>query len=172
MATIPSLVAPNALEHYQVGVELLRRGFPEDAFGRLSQAILADSKSPCVQSAYALSLALARREWERAAQLAERAVEEEFYNPELHVNLGRIYLVGGKRGKAVQALRAALNVDPDNRAAHAELARLERRRRPVLSFFGRDHPLNRALGRLRASMVGSQRTAARPAAAASRRTPR
>jgi tetratricopeptide (TPR) repeat protein len=173
VATLPSLVAPGAQEHYQVGIELLRRGFPEDAFLRLSQAILADEKSPRVRSAYALSLALTRCEWGRAAELAEQAVEEEFYNPELHVTLGRIYLLSGKRGKAVDALRGALNVDPENRAALGELSRLERRRRPVIAFFGRDHPVNRALGRLRARLLGAPRRGPRSAVAlAGRRPPR
>lgn len=81
--------------------------------------------------------------------LCEHAVKIEFFQPDNQFNLARTYLLVGNREKAVAALRRGLKLDPDHGGLRGLAAQMGQRRRPVLRFLSREHPLNRFLGRLR-----------------------
>ena len=88
------------------------------------------------------------------AALCERGIEMEFYNPENHYNLARTYLLLGAKRKAFARIRAGLRVDPEYRPLIQLARELGIRRRPLIPFLDRRHPLNRWLGRILHAMSG------------------
>lgn len=98
-------------------------------------------------------IARVHREIPKGIALCEHAVEIEFYRPENYVNLARTHLLARNRGRAVDAVERGLAID----SRHPELRELQqklgRRRRPVLRFISRDHPVNRVLGRVRHAVL-------------------
>jgi len=108
-------------------------------------------------SYFGLSLALARGSVEEALQACETAAAREPGNPDLHLNLARVYLLTEDPGAALQAAGTGLTVDPVHRELRSLVRAVERRRRPPLGFLTRHHPVNRLLGRLRASLGGHEK---------------
>jgi len=102
-------------------------------------------------SYYGLCLAMASARLREAREICERAVEAEFYNPDLYLNLGKVYLKGRDRARAFGALIRGLQLNPRHAGIICEISHLGIRKRPVLPFLDRSHPLNRVLGRLRRS---------------------
>src|SRR2546428_10230101 len=96
---------------------------------------------------------------DEARKICEAAVREEFYNPDLHWNLGRVYLRAGNRLKAFGSFVRGLQLNPRHAGLVGEIRRLGIRKRPVVRFFPRGHPVNRILGRLRGHLA---RTASDP----------
>jgi tetratricopeptide (TPR) repeat protein len=103
-------------------------------------------------SYYGLCLAMASERVREAQEICENAVRAEFYNPELYLNLGKVYLKAGRRRPAFGAFVRGLRLNPRHAGLIRELRRLGLRLRPVLGFLDRRNPLNRLLGRARASL--------------------
>lgn len=104
-------------------------------------------------SYYGLCLAMASDRVGEAREICESAVEAEFYNPDLYLNLGRVCLRARDRAAAFGALIRGLQLNPRHAGILKEIRRLGIRRRPVLRFLDRSHPLNRVLGRLRETVA-------------------
>lgn len=121
-------------------------------------------------SFYGLSLALAHGSLREAIVACETALGRQPENPDLHLNLARVYLLAGKPARALQAAAGGLRRDPSHRELRALVRACERRRRPPLRFLTRDHPVNRVLGRLRASLRGREKAPPAEARGASVRT--
>ena len=145
----------SAEEHYRRGIALLEGGHGQDGFEHLSRAYLGDPQSARFRSAYALALALVRGQFLGAVELARAAVRQEFYNPDLYLNLSRIYLAFDFKAEAVRYLRRGLMVDPESVHLLRRLGELGVRRRPTLRFLPRGHVLNRFAGRVQARLLGS-----------------
>jgi tetratricopeptide (TPR) repeat protein len=103
--------------------------------------------SPLVRSHLAFCLAREHRQMQKAAALCNEALQEEPGNPVHYLNLGRIYLLAGQKNRAIQAWRRGLKFGHHPQIA-TELRNLGRRKPPVLKSLGREHPLNKQLGRL------------------------
>ena len=125
----------------------------QDGLEHLSRAYLTDPQNACYRSAYALALALVRQQFSGAVELARGAIRQEFYNPELYLNLARIYLAFDFKAEAIRFLKRGLMVDPDCESLQGGLAELGIRRRPPLRFLPRTHAANRFLGRLHARLA-------------------
>lgn len=69
--------------------------------------------------------------------------------PILFVNLGRICLKKGDRKNAREFLLKAYQLDPTHPATALELSVMGIRRKPVITFLDRNHPLNVYFGKLR-----------------------
>jgi len=85
-------------------------------------------------------------------RLCQHAVKSQFYSPDCHLNLARVQILAKNRKGAVHAIAQGLALDPRNaelRALHAEIGV---RKRPVVGFLSRNHPVNRTLGKLRGQM--------------------
>ena len=145
-------------EHHRRGLALLEAGHGHEGFEHLSRAYLTDPQNARYRSSYAMALAFVRGQFLGAVELARAAVRQEFYNPELYLNLARIYLAFDFKADAIRFLRRALMVDPENEAVNAKLATLGVRRRPPLRFLPRGHMLNRFLGRAHARVMGRATT--------------
>jgi hypothetical protein len=102
-------------------------------------------------SYYGLSLALANGASAQAIQACEVASRADVYNPDLLLNLARVYAIAGKTSKALATLEVGLRLAPGHRGLRSEHAKIDRRGAPPLSVVSRDHMLNKWLGRLRAS---------------------
>jgi len=131
---------------------LLDAGHGSDGFEHLSCAYLSDPQNARYRSSYALALALVRGQFLCAVDLARAAIRQEFYNPELYLNLAWIYLAFDFKAEAIRFLRRGLMVDPEDEQIQLRLAELGIRRRPPLPFLPRDHTANRLLGRLHARL--------------------
>jgi Flp pilus assembly protein TadD len=101
--------------------------------------------SPVVRSHLAFCLAKERRQMNKAATLCNEALQEEPANPVHYLNLGRIYLLAGKKNRAIQAWRRGLRIGR-NPQISLELRKLGMRKPPLLKALGREHPVNKYLG--------------------------
>ena len=99
-------------------------------------------------SYYGLCLAMSGTRLRQALELCQGAVEAEFYNPDLYLNLGRVYLRAGDRGRAFETLLRGLQLNPRHSGLIRQIRHLGVRRRPVVGFLSRNHPVNRILGRV------------------------
>lgn len=95
--------------------------------------------------------AIARFEGRRreGLELCRHSIKLEFYRGENYLNLARTYMLTDHRAAAVKVLHQGLAVEPRNYLLQKLLRELGLRRKPVLPFLHRAHPVNRFLGRLR-----------------------
>ncbi len=103
-------------------------------------------------SYYGLSRAQAQGATPQAIQACETAARRDFFNPDLLLNLGKVYLLAGKTTKAMATFHRGLELAPRHKGLLAEHAKLDRREKPPLSIVSRAHPLNKILGKLRWSL--------------------
>ncbi len=101
-------------------------------------------------SYYGLCLGIATGKLEHALEACRTAKERQFYNAELYLNLGKVYLFKGDRAAAFRTYLSGLNWESDHEAIGREVERMGRRRRPFLPFLARTNAFNRLLGRLAA----------------------
>lgn len=99
-------------------------------------------------SYYGLALALAAGRTQEAIEMCEKALSTEFYNPDLYLNVARVYLAAGKRRRAHKALCQGLRIEKRHPGLIAELRRMGLRRRPLFGFLPRNHMLNRFTGKI------------------------
>ncbi|MBY0398943.1 tetratricopeptide repeat protein [Myxococcota bacterium] len=102
-----------------------------------------------IRSLLGLAIALAERDFEQARMLCESAAKQEFFNPDLYLNLARVYLSVGRRPEALRYLRRGQMIDPGHVAIREAIAELGMRRLPILPFLPRRHVVNRMLGSVR-----------------------
>jgi tetratricopeptide (TPR) repeat protein len=102
--------------------------------------------SPVVNSYLAYSKARSGGSLVSALDICRESIERERHNPIHYLLLGRIYLLGKKRYKAITTFQTGLKFGP-NRQIVDELKRLGRRHDPVIKKLSRRHPLNRILGK-------------------------
>lgn len=127
--------------------------------GRFSEALklfdqdLSFTHNPAAMSFYALCLAEVEGNYERAISLCLMAAEKEFYNPEIYLNLGRIFLMNGQKNVAVKSFKKGLRFDTTHAGLIGEIRKLGLRRKPVFGFLQRTNALNRLFGRLSYKIV-------------------
>jgi tetratricopeptide (TPR) repeat protein len=139
----------SAEEHFTRGRARFEAGEEEAAFEHFRAAHGLQRASALYTSWYGLCLALVERRFNKGLELCRLAVKDEFFNPELYLNLARVHLAFGFKAEGLRYLRRGLMIDPSNEIIRNELDRLGRRQQPVLRFLPRRHPLNRLLGRVR-----------------------
>lgn len=131
------------------GIKLLKNEYPQKALVRLRRAYECDKHNPYYISFLGLSMARAERNWDKASELCEMAVQLRPTELQFHLNLGEVYAASGLREKALDKLDQAIErLGQDARLKEAR-GRIEQRRSPVLPILGREHFLNRKLGKLR-----------------------
>lgn len=107
-----------------------------------------------VRSTLGLAIARDGGDFVEARALCEEAARQEFFNPEVYLNLAKVYLHFGRRAEALRYLRRGQMIDPGNREIEGSIASLGHRRLPLLPFLPRRHPVNRALGTARKRVLG------------------
>ena len=134
---------------FKKGVELLKNDYPQKALVRLRRAFECDQHNPYYISFLGLCIVRAQRKWVQASELCEIAVQLRPTEIQFHLNLGEVYASAGLREKALDKLDDALERFGDDMRLRQARSKVENRRNPILPFFGREHFLNRELGKLR-----------------------
>jgi tetratricopeptide (TPR) repeat protein len=147
---------PDHMVEFKEGVELLKTEYPEKALVKLRNAFESDKRNPYYISFLGLSIARAEQNWEYASELCETAVELKRKEIKFHLNLVEVYALAGLREKALRRLDKASKIFGDDPRLKRFRLKMVERRPPVLPFLGRDHFLNRELGKFRHHMLKKQ----------------
>lgn len=140
---------------FKEGVEFLKNRYPEKAFVKLERAFESDKHNPYYISFLGLAIARAQQEWAQASELCEMAVQLKPREIQFHLNLGEVYALAGQRERAIHKLDYALRIFHNDARLEQARSKVEKRNAPVLPFFGREHFLNRELGKLRHRVLAS-----------------
>jgi tetratricopeptide (TPR) repeat protein len=143
------------MDEFRKGVELLKNEYPQKALVRLRRAYESDKHNAYYSSFLGLAIARAQREWDQASELCEIAVQLRPKEIQFHLNLGEVYASAGRREKALDKLDHALELFGEDVRLKQARSKVENRRAPLLTFFGRKHFLNRELGKLRHRILKS-----------------
>ncbi len=144
---------------FRKGLAALSGAEPAEAAEHFKQAIAIERQrsAPRPQMRYlsffGLASAMAHGVSADAIRACERAARVDFYNPDLLLNLGKVYEMAGKSTRALFAYERGLRLAPSHGPLREALARIDRRARPVLPCFRRNHPVNRWLGRMRHNVL-------------------
>jgi len=120
-----------------------------DIYGTDSAPPIKSPKDASGLSYFAVCLAMVHRKYKEAVELCKRAIDLEFYNGDHYANLGRVYLAGNNRKKALESVEAGLRVASENAQLRALRKEMGVRARPTVPFLDRSHPINVSLGQVR-----------------------
>jgi len=134
---------------FKEGVKFLRNNYPQKALVKLQSAFESDTKNPCYMSFLGVAIARARKNWVQATELCEKAVQLNPKEVQFHLNLAEVHALAGQRDVALYKLDCAIGSLGEDPRLKSARSKVEKRRAPVLPFFGRGHFLNRELGKLR-----------------------
>jgi tetratricopeptide (TPR) repeat protein len=153
------MTTTNPERRFRRGLELLARRRYADASVQFHAAIFVEDRQGALRpqmryrSYYGLSRALSNRPTLEDVKLCEQAAAADNYDPVLLLNLGKVYLRAGKTTRALLTLERGLRLEPGHAELRALHAEADRRAKPVLPGIGRNHALNRSLGRLRSRLT-------------------
>ena len=148
-------LSEEARELFARGAKNLDAGQDDEALSCLRQAVELAPDHAQLRSLLGVAIARALRDFEESRALCESAAKQEFFNPDLYLNLSRIYLEFGRKSEALRYLRRGQMIDPGHVLIRRSIAELGRRRMPILPFLPRRHLVNRALGTARNLVVSS-----------------
>ena len=103
-------------------------------------------------SYYGLTLAQANGPTQESILACETAARRDFFNPDLLLNLGKVYALAGLTTRALSTFERGLGLAPSSAPLRAELAKLDRRQTVPIRWLSRSHAANRTLGRMRSSV--------------------
>lgn len=128
------------------GVAAIAAGNTSLALRHLEEAAEMD-ESPELISHLAYCLAKEKQDYTTAASLARSALRDEPWNSTHYLNLGRVYLLSGRRKDAIRTFRDGL-LHENNPRIKEVLDRLGTRKYPVIASLPREHPVNHMLGKI------------------------
>ncbi len=137
---------------FRRGVALSRKGALSEAALLFRRLVDQGTEDPLHLSYCGLLMAVVHGKDREGLQLCERALSFGAYEPEVVLNLARLYERLGLPQKAVKLLRRGLREKPRHREMLGHIDRLSPRRRPPLSFVHRDQFLNKRLAILLAKL--------------------
>jgi Flp pilus assembly protein TadD len=139
------------------GQSLLQKGDWAEAFRAFERAHAEEPGNARYRSYYGLALGVVERRFQEASELCNSAAKQEFFNPQMYLNLARLHASFGFKGEAVRYLRRGQMIDPAHSEISRELVRMGQRGRPVLPFLPRAHLLNRWFGHARRALQRPER---------------
>jgi predicted Zn-dependent protease len=157
IVSVSQLVASKQL--LEAALDRVRHEEYEAALPLFEQLLAREPRSARLRSYHALCEAVTDRRFEAGLERCQAAAKQEFFNPELYLNLARLHLAFGFKAEGVRFIRRGLMIDPGNEELSRALFDLGARIAPVLSFLPRRHPVNRWLGRARSQLVRFSLTA-------------
>ena len=99
-----------------------------------------------------------KRKFVSAEKLAKNVIRNNPFDAVAYYALGRVNLIGSRRGSAFRNLEKARNLASGDVEMEGEVQRLDPRRAPVIRWLPRNHVLNIWFGKWRAAMNrGNQR---------------
>ena len=150
-----------AIQVFRFGLAHLRDGQSLEALAAFRQAASLEPQNPYFLSYYGLALARASRNWDEAEALCLAALRLRRQIPQLYLNLAELYRSRGRVGDAIETLADGMRYTGRDARIREALSFFGHRRAPVLKFLGRNHPLNRYLGRMRHRAFGFLRRPSR-----------
>ena len=138
-----------AFREFKTGLTYLRDNYATKALPHMRRAVDLDKNNPYYMSYLGVVLARSEQKWGEAERLCDTAVRMKRNQAQLYLNLAEVYATAGRREEAVETLQSGLKYARRDVRLTIAMNRLAERRRPVLSFLERKHPLNRQLGMLR-----------------------
>ena len=145
----------NPVTEFREGVELLKNEYPQKALAKLRRAYECVKHNPYFMSFLGLSIARAQRKWDLASELCETAVQLKPKEIQFYLNLGEVYAASGMRERALDKLDDAMQLFGEDARLKQARSKVQNRRALLVPFFGREHFLNRALGKLRHRILKS-----------------
>jgi Flp pilus assembly protein TadD len=139
----------SALAEFKQGIQLLREGYPAEAYDCFQRAVEVEKQNAYYLSFLGVSEARGQKNWAAAAGLCETALSLKRNEAQLYLNLAEVYMSAGRREDAVAILDKGLIYLIDDPRIRRARSKLGRRRSSVLPFLERGHFLNRSLGKLR-----------------------
>ena len=133
-------------ELIQKGIDAAEKGYIHSAQVFLGQAA-EHRKTPELNSYLAYCMAKSQGRMHSAAKACRESIKREPNNSLHYLILGRILLMAGEKGKAIEAFRQGLRTSPNPKIIE-ELKKLGLRKPAVLTNLKRNHPINRALGKI------------------------
>jgi tetratricopeptide (TPR) repeat protein len=133
---------------YVKALELFER-FPCE-----TQPDTAEWRRLLILSYYGLCQAMVWGKTRQALSWCKAAVEDTEPTADLYFNLGMVHLRARQRDLAKKAFKAGLRLEPNHAEILGTMDKLKLRRRPLLSFLDRKHPINKYLGLLRSRLFG------------------
>jgi len=97
-----------------------------------------------------LLMALVDRQFNESVVTCKHAIALAPSEPQMHLNLARVFCSVGQRAAAVVTLRRAVRARIKSAELASQLERLSPRSTPPIASLGRSHFLNSLLGKLRA----------------------
>lgn len=144
-------------EAAQRGIDLCRAGNWKAGMEILGKIAEADRQGTDLSGLFYSYLGYGIARYERRGKeglaLCQHAIKVQFYEPENYVLLARVYLLRRRRGRAIDSLQRALKLNPRHPEAIKLAQEIGFRRRPILPFLSRGNAINRALGRMRHSVL-------------------
>lgn len=134
--------------------EMIERGIYLAQKGQFKEAIevfeedICFTQHPVAMSYYALCVAQVEENYNRAVSLCLMAVQREFYNPDVYLNFGRIFLLKGQKALAVRLFNKGLKFDNMHNGLVRVVNKLGIRRKPIIPFLPRHNFINKFLGKL------------------------
>jgi Flp pilus assembly protein TadD len=134
---------------FDQGIEALESDRACEAVALLREANELEPDHAQLRSVLGLAIARGENNFAEARRFCESAAKQEFFNPDLYLNLAKIYLCFGRRSEALRYLRRGQMIDPGHSDIRGMIKSLGKRRLPIVPFLPRRHALNRALGTAR-----------------------
>lgn len=135
------------------GARMIEEGRYKEAEEILRQGIeRCPGHQDCLAS-LAVCLAGGRRKFVSAEKIAKSMIRTNPYDARGYYALGRVNLIGSRRGSAFRNLEKARGLADGDRRLEGTLQNLDPRRPPVIRWLPRDNFLNVWLGRWRASLA-------------------
>jgi len=131
-------------ELFSQGLEALARDETLSALSLFEKAKQKED-NPTLSSFLALCIAKERGQFRLAVTLCEKGKARDPHNPIHYLNLGRIYLIAGKKDDAIRTFREGLQYE-QYREIIDELERLGTRKPPLIASLRRSNPVNKYLG--------------------------
>lgn len=135
----------------------LRGGHRKEAYNILLEANITYPDHPYILSYYGWLQAVVDKKYQSGLAACSKAfvlfktsdseTAEKVY-PVLYLNLGRTFLVAGKKKDAFENFQKGLKYNRSNAELKKEMKLLGMRKKPPLPFLSRSNPLNIIIGRL------------------------
>jgi len=145
----------SAQQAFRDGLSALERGTPAAAAARFRLALNLERQG-CLKrrqleylSWFSLSTAMAHGVTSECIRACETAARRNLLDPDMQLNLGRVYLLAGRATAALAAFERGLRLSPGHVRLLAERESAERRAPPVIRRLSRAHALNWILGHVR-----------------------
>jgi tetratricopeptide (TPR) repeat protein len=103
--------------------------------------------SPRINSWLGYTTALVENKVGTGMQFCKKAIESDVPDALFYRNMGKLYLLQKNKRSAIGTFAKGLQIEKGNKYILKEWKVLGFRRRPVIGFLSREHPLNKLLGR-------------------------